>query len=490
MLPFWGSLLCWALMPSAQGEARSNLFLRINNSQLKTNISDLLTENQVLGGMKKMPVMGFTSKGKPMIDNLPFVNEGLSSNKGGLDLTLVGDLISGRKLQVLEKLLRAGGLVIEDAQGPKVTLDILGDSLLQVTLRCKLYLSLQKILWLKIIKNILIGVRLEQVGNKTQVAIEECYTPPGFLDIEILQQTDSLPVNRLLQLLSNLLDKVLPSLLQEVVCPTVTTLINSLLEDLLHISLPPIYPGPDDFQYYVTSTEFTEEAILMRVLLVTPCGPDQPARKPESPQPRALPRLAQGSMADLVFGLEVYNNLLRCLCTRTHVAPVDSVNTTDADLMKLLTLKEPGLKASNQSVQSLGLAIRTQDPPIVHLDGSRATVTQQGSLLLLGPNATSSSSISWQLLSKAVFFSKNQKLELQFTAHRAKVTLGPYPAGLKEQEEGLKGLLLALLKRRFLPQHNKWLRECGLPLPHIKGVSFNQAQMEFSQKYMLLTVPE
>lgn len=33
-------------------------------------------------------------------------------------------------------------LVIEDAKGPEVTLEILSDSLLQITLRCKLYLSL------------------------------------------------------------------------------------------------------------------------------------------------------------------------------------------------------------------------------------------------------------------------------------------------------------------------------------------------------------
>lgn len=35
-------------------------------------------------------------------------------------------------------------LVIEDVKGPEVTLRILSDSLLQVTLRSKLYLSLQE----------------------------------------------------------------------------------------------------------------------------------------------------------------------------------------------------------------------------------------------------------------------------------------------------------------------------------------------------------
>ena len=35
-------------------------------------------------------------------------------------------------------------LVIEDSEGPEVTLQVLSDSLLQVTLRSKLYLSLQR----------------------------------------------------------------------------------------------------------------------------------------------------------------------------------------------------------------------------------------------------------------------------------------------------------------------------------------------------------
>ena len=45
-----------------------------------------------------------------------------------------------------------------------------------------------RILRLEVIKNIRIGVRLEQIGNKTQVAFEECQTPPGSLNIEIVKQ--------------------------------------------------------------------------------------------------------------------------------------------------------------------------------------------------------------------------------------------------------------------------------------------------------------
>lgn len=45
-----------------------------------------------------------------------------------------------------------------------------------------------RILRLRVIKNIRIGARLEQTGNKTHVAFEECHTPPGYLSIEVLEQ--------------------------------------------------------------------------------------------------------------------------------------------------------------------------------------------------------------------------------------------------------------------------------------------------------------
>ncbi|XP_008828246.1 uncharacterized protein LOC103731645 [Nannospalax galili] len=490
MLLFWTLLICWGLLPQAQGKTHSPLLLRVSQSQLEADISDLFSEHEILNHVIRMPVGGASSESVSVLDDLPFVREHLVKKRRGLDLSVVGDLLSGETVPELRELLETGGLVIEDAKGPEVTLQILSDSLLQVTLRCKLYLSLLEIVWLRVIKNIRIGVRLEQIGNKTQVALEECHTPPGSLSIEILKPTDSLLVNKLLKLVAGTLDKSLPFLLQKIVCPVATSLLNSLLEDLLHITVPPIISGPDDFQYYVTNTEFTEEAILMRVQLVTPCHPGQLAPRPEHVIPPPLPGLAQDSMADMAFWLEVYNDILSCLYSSQEVH-LDLQDSTEADLWQLLSLRmlQPGPEASNQSRGTLGLVIRTPDPPIVHLDGHRAMVIQRGLLMLPGTNNTSSDAVTWQLLSKAVFSSRNQKLKLQFTPHSTMVTLGPYHAIFKKQEERLKALLLEFLKRRFLPHHNKWLREHSLPLPNIKGISFSQAQMDFSQDYILLIVP-
>ncbi|XP_027276749.2 uncharacterized protein LOC100753984 isoform X2 [Cricetulus griseus] len=499
MLLPWTLLLCWGLLHQARGMTHSPLFLRISWSQLETDISDLFTDHQVLKDMIRMPVTGSPSEGVSILDPLPFVRKEFVGKKNGLDLSLVGDLLSGKAMPELKKLLETAGLVIEDAKGPEVTLEILSDSLLQITLRCKLYLSLLEILWIKAIKNIRIGVRLEQIGNKTQVAFEECHTPPGSLNIEILNQTDTLLPNQLLKLVTEILEESLPFLLQKIVCPVTTNLLNFLLEDLLYITLPPVISGPNDFQYYLTSTEFTEEAILMRVQLVTPCGPPQRASRPQHMAPPPLPGLAQDSKADFAFWIELYNDILSCLYTSQEifVEPQDSSGSggegqNETGLWELLSQSAPTPQPEvhNLTRGSLGLIISTPDPPAVHLDGFRATVTQQGLLMLQGTNNVSSGAVVWQLLSKAVFSSRSQKLKLQFMPHGAVVTLGPYPTIIEKQEGHLKALLLEVLKRRFLPHHNQWLREHDLPLPNIKGISFSQAQMDFSENYILLTIPE
>uniref|UniRef100_A0A8C8Z0Z9 Lipid-binding serum glycoprotein N-terminal domain-containing protein n=1 Tax=Prolemur simus TaxID=1328070 RepID=A0A8C8Z0Z9_PROSS len=442
MLLLWGLLLCQGLLPQAQGEAQHLLHLRISNNQLETVISDLFSEHRILDRLVSLPMTGAMSKSVTVLDHLPFVRKGLSKKSSGLDLSLVGDLLSGRSLPLLRDLLQAGGLVVEDAKGPEVTLQILSDSLLQVTLRCKLYLSLQEILRLKVIKNIRIGVRLEHTGNKTKVAFEECHSPPGYLSIEVLEPMDSLLVNKVLKLVTSVLDEALPFLLQKIVCPLATTLLNLVLEDLLQITLPPAGSSPEDFQYCVTTTELTEEAILMTVQLVTPCSPGQRAPRPKRLAPQSLPRLAQGSMADLVFGLEVYNDILSCLYTSTEtpVDPQDPTVTTFHPCLHLFCFTL--VQASRQSRGSIGLTINTPDPPMVHLDGHMATVVQPGSLVLLGPSDTSSVSVSWVS-------------EIKGFCPPGAWVHGEGPSRACWLREGrLKAFLLELLQRVFLPHHN------------------------------------
>ncbi|XP_012789097.2 uncharacterized protein LOC101556453 [Sorex araneus] len=479
LLP-WASVLCWGLLPQAQGRAQHRLALRISKKQLEADISDLFLEHPVLHRRTKIPLTGAGDGGVAILDHLPFVKERLSKKASGLHLSL-GSLLA--KESLLGELLQAAGLVIEDTQALEVHLEILADALMQLTLRNKLYLTLPQVLRLELLKNIRIGARLEQMRNKTQVKLEECYTPPGYLSIEVLEQLNPLLVNEALLLITSTLDEALPFLLQKIVCPLAETLLNLLLEDLLHLTLPPTFTGPEDVQYYVTTTELMEDAILMHVQLFTPCGPGQKPLKPEYQVDKHLPKLAQESMADLLFHLETYNDILFCLYTSKEIS-VDPQDSTFAELTQMLVQRElePGQKAAEPPSEALKLVLRAPQPPQVHLDGHTTTVTQLGSLTLARPNNTSQATVLWKLLAKAEFPPTiNEKLVLQMDLKSASLSLVHYPTGLAEKEKNLEASVLELLKRTFMPSHNELLSKQGLPLPSIRGLSFGKAHRELSE---------
>lgn len=76
---------------------------------LSPDISDLLLEYQVLKGVIRMTVTGSPGEGVSVLDRLPFVRKELVKKKSGLDLSLVGDLLSGKTIPELKKLLETAG---------------------------------------------------------------------------------------------------------------------------------------------------------------------------------------------------------------------------------------------------------------------------------------------------------------------------------------------------------------------------------------------
>lgn len=56
-----------------------------------------------------MPVTGSPSEGVSILDPLPFVRKEFVGKKNGLDLSLVGDLLSGKAMPELKKLLETAG---------------------------------------------------------------------------------------------------------------------------------------------------------------------------------------------------------------------------------------------------------------------------------------------------------------------------------------------------------------------------------------------
>lgn len=56
-----------------------------------------------------MPVTGSPSEGVSVLDTLPFARKELVRKKSGLDLSLIGDLLSGKTMPELKKLLETAG---------------------------------------------------------------------------------------------------------------------------------------------------------------------------------------------------------------------------------------------------------------------------------------------------------------------------------------------------------------------------------------------
>ena len=81
------------------------------------------------------------------------------------------------------------------------------------------------------------------------------------------------------------------------------------------------HEGEKENSYWISPSFF----IFLK--LVTPCGPGQRVPRPDHLAPKPFPKLAQGSLADLVFSLETYNDILSCLYTskEIHVNPQDPV---------------------------------------------------------------------------------------------------------------------------------------------------------------------
>lgn len=56
-----------------------------------------------------MPVTGSPSESVSVLDTLPFARKELVRKKSGLDLSSVGDLLSGKTMPELKKLLETAG---------------------------------------------------------------------------------------------------------------------------------------------------------------------------------------------------------------------------------------------------------------------------------------------------------------------------------------------------------------------------------------------
>ncbi|XP_074825784.1 uncharacterized protein LOC141997358 [Natator depressus] len=129
------------------------------------------------------------------------------------------------------ELTKVVGLRIEEVTAPNVTVDVLSNSVLEITLKLKLHIAVKspldllgEIIEVEVLKNITIAIR----RGDTSLVLEDCKTPLGYMDIKVLEAS-SLPLeNEILTLVTCVLDRTLPQILQKILCPVINAVVSSL----------------------------------------------------------------------------------------------------------------------------------------------------------------------------------------------------------------------------------------------------------------------
>ncbi|CAM5152272.1 unnamed protein product, partial [Eretmochelys imbricata] len=110
-------------------------------------------------------------------------------------------------------------LRIEEVTAPNVTVDVLSNSVLEITLKLKLHIAVKspldllgEIIEVEVLRNVTIAMR----RGDTSLVLEDCKTPLGYTDIKVLEAS-SLPLeNEILTLVTCVLDRTLPQILQKI----------------------------------------------------------------------------------------------------------------------------------------------------------------------------------------------------------------------------------------------------------------------------------
>ncbi|TFK02238.1 BPI fold-containing family B member 4 [Platysternon megacephalum] len=187
------------------------------------------------------------------------------------------------------ELSKVVGLRIEEVTAPNVTLDVLSNSVLEITLKLKLHIAvtspldlLGEIIEVEVLKNITIAIR----RGDPSLVLEDCKTPLGYMDIKVLKAS-SLPLeNEILTLVTRVLDRTLPQILQKILCPVIGAVVSSLDGTSLSTArLPPGGNSPSSvfkmsFNPNVIVLELTGRSLIEQTLPPLPENTTEPYGTP------------------------------------------------------------------------------------------------------------------------------------------------------------------------------------------------------------------
>ncbi|CAM2102209.1 unnamed protein product [Caretta caretta] len=141
-------------------------------------------------------------------------------------------------------------------------------SVLEITLKLKLHIAVKspldllgEIIEVEVLRNVTIAIR----RGDTSLVLEDCKTPLGYMDIKVLEAS-SLPLeNEILTLVTCVLDRTLPQILQKILCPVINAVVSGLYDASLSIARRATSPSAGNSPSSVFKMSFDPDIIVLEL---------------------------------------------------------------------------------------------------------------------------------------------------------------------------------------------------------------------------------
>ncbi|XP_010959164.2 BPI fold-containing family B member 3 [Camelus dromedarius] len=470
MLGVWSLLLLWGLVTPCQGLLETvGTLARIDKDELGKAI-----QNSLVGGPILQNVLGTVTS----------VNQGLLGSGGLLG---GGGLLSyGGVFGVVEEL---SGLTFEEVTLPKVSLKLLPEFGVQVTLHTKVGLHgsgpLGGLLQLAAEVNVSSRVALGVSARGTPILIlKRCSTLLGHISV----LSGVLPAP-LFGVVEQTLFKVLPGLL----CPMVDSVlgvVNELLGTVL--SLVPLGAlGSVEFTLAtlpLISNQYIELDINPIVKSIAGDIIDFP--KPHHPI-KVPPK--EDHTSQVTVPLHLFNTVFELLQTNgaldLDITPELVPSNVPLTTTDLEALAPEGLRKLPPGQQLL-LSLRVKEAPMVTLQNKKATVSIPADIHVLSylPKGTPEAlfELNGVMTLNAQLAPSATRLHLSLSLERLSVKLAS-PFSHAFDASRLEEWLSDVVRVAYVPKLNVNL-DVGIPLPKVLNVNFANAALEIIENAVVLTV--
>ncbi|XP_054837253.1 BPI fold-containing family B member 1-like [Eublepharis macularius] len=307
MLPFLCLvILCGVLTQNAQGYDNPLAIASLSPQLLQQLISHRMNTQELKDRLQGLPLEDVIKKGARegnrgggFLSGIPLL--------GGLLNNVIGNIL-GVKINNVELLKLNIGF---DEREAKIIVTIPADIELELKLPLNLF---SRLLHLKLYLDIQVGVRVDRDPSTGHVRliIGNCHNTPGHLRITVLDNANFVvrTVNNVVKLVTDVLEKTLPHLLQKELCPLVNGVVQNVL-DLLQGAFNSEMHGervqflPESFDVHDGSFNLAYQGLMQRP------GGQREVIRPDSVPLSAVP--LEGSSMNMVLSSNYLSSAVRAL---------------------------------------------------------------------------------------------------------------------------------------------------------------------------------